>query len=146
MYVLGDLNDNMLVPGNRLNRIIHVNRLHQIIDLPTRVTPQSATLLDVLITNKQETILHKDVIPNIIGDHDLITASINITKPKRLPVIKTFRHLGAYSRDALCNALLSRSNTLNQLLNTDDVDIQVSIFTSAFSAYLDSCAPSSLKK
>ncbi len=73
-----------------------MNKLHQIVDKPTRVTPQSATLLDVIVTNTRDTVLHKDVILSVIADHDLITATIDITKPKRRATIKTFRHMGAY--------------------------------------------------
>ena len=141
LYVLGDLNDNLLSSGNKLTAIFSSNRLQQIIEKPTRVTPQSATLLDILATNKLNTIIHKDVIPNVIADHDLITAAINITKPKRNTVIKTLRHLGAYSNDALCNALLTETPTLNKIHLTDDVDTQVNILTSTFTNCLDRCAP-----
>ncbi len=48
LYVLGDLNDDFLTSGNKLSAIIRANKLYQIIDKPTRMTPQSATLLDIL--------------------------------------------------------------------------------------------------
>ncbi len=35
LYVLGDLNDNLLSIGNRLNAILNTNRLHQIVHKPT---------------------------------------------------------------------------------------------------------------
>ncbi len=63
LYVLGDLSDDWLTSDNKLSAIIRANKLYQIIDKPTRVTPQSATLLDILITNRQHTILHTDVTP-----------------------------------------------------------------------------------
>ncbi len=72
LYVLVDLNDKLLSSGNRLKAILSANRLHQIIDKPTRVTPQSATLLDIITTNKYDTVIHKDVIPNVIADRTLI--------------------------------------------------------------------------
>ncbi len=77
MYVLGDLNDNLLSSGNRLKTILNANRLRQIVDKPTRVTPQSATLLDIIATDKYDTVIHKDVIPNVIADHDLINEDCN---------------------------------------------------------------------
>ncbi len=49
----------------------------------------------LLPNNKDDTVIHKDVIHNILDDHDLITAVVNITKPKRQSVNKTFRRLGA---------------------------------------------------
>ncbi len=96
LYLLDNLNYNLLSSGNRLKAILNANRLHQIVDKHTRVTPQSAALLDIIAMNKYDAVIHKDVIPNAIADHDLITVIVNITKPKRKTVMKTFRHLGAY--------------------------------------------------
>ncbi len=141
LYVLGDLNDNLLFNGNRLNAILSTNGLHQIVDKPTRVTPQSATLLDIIATNIYDTVIHKDVIPNVIADHDLITVKVNITKPKCKAVMKTYHHLRAHSNDALCNILLAETPTLNKILLIDDVDTQVNILTSAITNCLDQCAP-----
>ncbi len=53
MYVFGDLNDNLLINNSSLKKIIEAYGLSQVITKPIRVTPQSATLLDVLITNKK---------------------------------------------------------------------------------------------
>ncbi len=115
LYVLGDLNDDWLTSGNKLS----AKKLYQIIDKPTRVTPQSATLLDILITNKQHTIIHTDVTPSTIADDDQITAMINITKPKKLPVTRTARHLGAYSKEYLCNALIAAEPAIRNIPLTD---------------------------
>ncbi len=139
--MLGGLSDDWLTSGNKLSAIIRANKIYQITDRHTRVTPQSATLLDILIINKQHTIIHKNVIPSTIADHDQITATINITKPKRLPVTRTSRYLGAYSKDSLCNALLTAEPALTSIPLTDDGDAQVDILTSVFTSCLDHCAP-----
>ncbi len=141
LYVLGDLNGNFLSSGNRLKAILSANRLHQIVDKPTWVTPQSATVLEIIATKKYDTVIRKDVIPNVTTDHNLITVIVNITKPKHETVMKTFRHLGAYRNDALCNALLTETCTLNKIPLTDDVYTQLNIFTSALTNCLDQCAP-----
>ncbi len=120
---------------------ICANKLYQIIDRPTRVTPQSATLLDILITNKQHTIIHTNVIPSTTADYNQITATINITKPKRLPVNRTARYLGAYSKDSLCNALITAEPALRNIPLIDDIDAQVDILTSVFMSCLNQCAP-----
>ncbi len=127
--------------GNRLKQIINANRLHQIIDKPTRVTPDSATLLDVLITNKPESIIHSDVLPKIIADHDLISTTINITKPKRTSKIVSFRHHGSYTKDAVCTAFLNAAPTLNNIFSTDDVNVQADTLTFVMVDCLDQCAP-----
>ncbi len=69
--MFSDLND-MLSSDNKLNTLIRLNNLHQMIDKPTRITPHFATLLDVLITDRPDTFLNKDVIPGHIADHDII--------------------------------------------------------------------------
>ncbi len=109
------------------------------IDKPTRVTPTSATLLDVTITNKNYIITTHDVIPQVIAD--LISVTVNVTKPKRQPVKRTFRHLGGYCKLKLCSLLLKNSHYINKILFTDDVNKQVGLFTEVFIKCLDACAP-----
>ncbi len=66
---------------------------------------------------------------------------INITKPKRLPVTRTARHLGGYSKENLCNALVAAEPALRSIPLTDDVDTQVDILTSVFTSCLNQCVP-----
>ncbi len=91
LYMLGDLDGDLLAIDNKLSTIISMNKQHQIVDKPTRITSQSATLLDVVVTNKRNTVPHVDVTPNIIDNHDLITATIGISKPKLAATMRTFR-------------------------------------------------------
>ncbi len=92
-------------------------------------------------SNKYDTVIHKDVIPNVIADHGLINVIVNISKPKHKTVMKTCRHLGVYSNDALCNALLTETPTPNKIPLSDDVHTQVNILTSVLTYCLDQCAP-----
>ncbi len=82
-FLLGNLNDNLL-PNSKLSRVIANNKLTQLIDKPTRETPTSSTLLDVIITNKPDMVIQAYVIPGIVVDHVLVGISVNILKPKRL--------------------------------------------------------------
>ncbi len=68
------VNDDLLSVNSNLERILAETKLSQAIDKPMRVTSLSATLLDIVISNKYKTILHSDVVPCPIADHDLITA------------------------------------------------------------------------
>ncbi len=92
------------------------------------MTATSATLLDLVITNNSDLVLTKVVVPNLISDHDLIGIKININKPRRLPLIKTFRQLRNYSKDILCNLMMSEYHSFNKILDTDSVNHQVHIF------------------
>ncbi len=72
-FILGDLNDDLLAPGSKLSKIIKNNKLAQIIDKPSRITNTTATLLDVIITNTPDIVISHDVVPNTVGDYELIT-------------------------------------------------------------------------
>ncbi len=109
-------------------------------DKPTRVTPASATLLDVAITNNNNIIATHDVVLQVIADHDLISVTV-VTKPKRQPVKRTSRHLGGYCQFKLCSLLPESSHDMNNILFTDDVNKQVELFTEVFIKCLDACAP-----
>ncbi len=111
------------------------------IDGPTRVTSASATLLDLIITIEPSHALEKFVVPQVIADHDLIGIKINLRKPKREPLVKTFRHFDSYNKDIVCDLLLSESYSLNRIIRTDDVNQQISIFNNSFIKCLDKCAP-----
>ena len=145
-FVLGDLNDDLLQGNSKLSHIIKNNKLTQIIDKPTRITSTCATLLDVIITNKPDLVLTYDVIPNPVADHELITTTINISKPKFSPIIKTFRDMSLYDKDILCGEILNETHVLRGILNTDDVNAQVNSLTSVIIKSTDICAPMVTRK
>ena len=119
----------------------------QVIDKPTRTTSHCATLLDVIITNKRETIISSDVEPCPIADHDLITVAVNLRKLKRAPATtKTARCLADYSPDIFCVKLSQESTALREVFNTEAVNKQVNIFTDIFHCCLNTCAPFKTKK
>ena len=140
-YILGDINDDLLVSNSKLKNIILNANVTQLILKPTRITTDSATLLDVIITNRPESVLNTDVIPCPLADHELISIYINLQRPKRSPIMKTTRDLRSYSPSIFCNLLRQENQTLNEVFNTDDVEKQVRIFTDIFSECLNKCAP-----
>lgn len=141
VFILGDLNDNLLVKGNNLGKIIRNLNLKQVIDKPTRITSNSSTLLDVAITNRIDMIVKSDVIPSSIADHEMISIIINVQKPKYEPEIRTYRSRKNYSQNVFCNLLMDKAQVLNGILNTDDVNNQATILTEVFNSSLDQCAP-----
>ena len=70
----------------------------------------------------------------------MISIYVNIRKPKRKPEIRTYRCQKNYSQNNLCNLLLNESSNLNNVLETDDVNMQVEIFTETFDYCLNICA------
>ncbi len=140
-YILGDFNNDLLLYRIKLNGIIKNNRLVQLIDISTIVATTIATLLDIIITNNPDLVLENVVVPNLISDHDLIGITINITKPRKQPVSKTFRHLRNYNKDILCNLIMSEHHSFNKILETDNVNLQVDLFNEIFIKCLNLCVP-----
>ncbi len=145
VFILGDFIDDLLSNGSKTNKIIKNNNLIQITDTPTRTTISTSTLLDIIITNTPQCVIFHNVIPQMIADHDLISVIIKVSKPKRLPVTKTFRQLTNYSKDISCSLLLDNVCRLDDIFLTDDVDKQVHIFNEVFIQCLDMCAPMKTK-
>ena len=141
IFLLGDLNDNILDRQSKLQKIVSILNFDQMIDKPTRVTNTSRSLIDVAITNSKDKVLSTDVQGCHVSDHKLISLIVDVSKPKREKEIKTFRSLKDYSKEIFCNKLLDKKVNLDGIVRTDDVNVQADIFTSNFISSLDSCAP-----
>ena len=74
-FVLGDFNDDYLANSCKCKKIVKSLKLSQLITEPTRVTTQSATLLDLIITNKPDVVLDSRSVSCSIADHALITVT-----------------------------------------------------------------------
>ncbi len=78
------------------------------------MTSTSATLLDLAITNNPPMILSQEVVPQVIAGHDLISVTIDVSKPKRQPGMRTFRHLANYNAEIFCSTILYKAPELNK--------------------------------
>ena len=83
MYMLGDLNEDLL-KANRLEQILNNLNLYQLIKEPTRITPRSKTLIDVIITNNSDTVIHAEKLLSI-ADHHAVSCTINLRKQRMTP-------------------------------------------------------------
>ncbi len=70
VFILADFNDDLLLKGNNVSKILKNNNLTRLIDKVTRTTSTSATSLDLIITNKPDVRLSHDVVPLVIEDHN----------------------------------------------------------------------------
>ena len=140
-FIFGDVNDDLLKPNAKLNNVIRDTKLHQIVDRPTRITENSSTLLDILITNNPNMLTNFDVVPCQIADHEIVMVDIDLMKPKRKPEFKTFRSLANYSPDTLCDRILEETQTLDFILSTDDVNVQTNILTEVLTTAINDIAP-----
>ena len=105
-----------------MSKTVRDLKLEQLVNSPTRIVPNSTTLLDLVITNNSEMVRDLEVVPGPVADHGAIVVTMNISKPKRLPVVNTFRSHQNYSREILCNKLLNEIEELNEISNTDNVN------------------------
>ena len=129
------------IGSNNMSKLVKDLKHFQVIDKPTCITPNSASLLDLVITNRKDMMRICDVEPSPIADHDAIQTTLNLRKPKRPPIYKTFRCLKDYSQEAFCNMLFNELHKLNEILNTDFVHKQVEILTNVVITNIDICAP-----
>lgn len=141
LFILGDLNDDLTKSNAKLAKVIKKSKLEQIIDKPTRITENTSSLLDLIITNRPDLILHSDVTPCHVADHELITMTLIIKKTKRPPVIKTFRDFKHYDPQSFRELILSKEMNLLNIPSTDNVNKQVTILTEVINISIDALAP-----
>ena len=113
VYILGDININLLTKENhvpngirRYREFCSTHGLKQIITSPTRVTENSSTLLDHILTNSIEKVSQYGVIDLSISDHQLIyctrkTTHIKYPQHKYIKV----RSLKNYTVEHFCKLL-----------------------------------------
>lgn len=88
VYILGDLNCNMLSPNDNspkseLNSLCELYQFQQLITDPTRITMDSRTLIDIILTNRPHRIVSSGVLHLSISDHSLIFAIRKISVSNR---------------------------------------------------------------
>ena len=100
ILLMGDLNcDVSKFPPDahtrRLQFLSCVYQLEQLINEPTRVTRTSATLIDLIFTNRNENIVKSGVIHLGISDHSLVFAVRKFVVPKswkNLRYVRNFKN------------------------------------------------------
>ena len=133
IILTGDLNYNLLDNSNpntkNFNNIMNIFDLTQCITSPTRVSNNSASLLDVFLTNKPELIIKSGILHDKpIADHETIYLDFHL-KPKKIKCItKTYRNLKKLNPSFFLKDLLAQDfssiylncnpNTMLHNLNT----------------------------
>ena len=107
-YIMGDLNCNMLptscinINTQTLLNIADIYNLKQLIREPTRITPSSSTLIDVIFTSHPNNISCSGVSHISISDHSLVFVYRKISLPPSTKGINSilfrqFKHFDAQS-------------------------------------------------
>ena len=78
--ILGDLNCNYLSDRNnmhlsQLKQLSSTYQFQQLINEPTRITPNSSTLIDIILSNEPSRILKSGVVHMGLSDHSMVLCS-----------------------------------------------------------------------
>ena len=150
VYILGDLNINLLEPnlstGKKLQEIMELYQLTQIINDPTRITEYTKSLIDVCITSSPEKIISTGVIHLGISDHSLIYA---IRKLNYVPKTGSrnqieYRNFKQFNAESFLNDLYILP--WSELDNKQNVDEMWECWKSLFIQVLDKHAPLKTKR
>ena len=119
----GSLNGN----GKRLTSTFRSLGFCQLIKEATRITAQSATLLDLIATNKERFISKSGVLNACLSDHDLVYCIRKMNCKRSAGQTKSYRDYARYNSSAFCKPTRDRLGEANEfdfgyLENTDNMD------------------------
>ena len=139
----GDLNVNLMDPDNHysslLSNYITTRALLQPINTPTRITPSSATLLDIFLITSKVVVKSANVLDVGISDHSAICLCLCWHKPK-LPSSSVLRR--SYKRfdpEKFIHDLSLIPWSVGEVF--DNVDDRLDFFNQMFLQVLDNHAP-----
>lgn len=142
VFCLGDLNINMLNTECSLTLdILHActaTGMTQIISEPTRITPTSATLLDVVMVSDADIVAESGVIVSDISDHDLVFCRTNITSSRLQPKLITYRDFSSFNYNDFQRDL--NAIPFHNIFHLD-LDDKVKFFDAAVVSLFDIHAP-----
>lgn len=142
IFVTGDLNCNMLnncPEAHALGDLCDSLNLTQLIKIPTRVTPHSSSLIDVILASDAGLVADSGVVETHISDHYLVYSTLKLKRPKPAPTYVTARNYKHYDADEFVDDLLQVPWYENSSI--DDVNEKVEHFDANFGSVLDRHAP-----
>ena len=145
LLVLGDLNCDLLQPqnnggeGSDLLDLCDIFNLECLVNEPTRVTPTSKTLIDVILTNNKGRFLSTGTLEPHISDHRLIYTVMRISLARKRSRKVTCRSYKAYDKERFVSDLTTVPFHITSIF--DDIDDQAWAFTKLFSDIANEHAP-----
>ena len=143
--LMGDINEDYLKKNNEdIKEIFRLHGLRLLIEAPTRITTESSTLIDVLLTNKPDVISSSHVISYSLSDHEMIEYVPKINHIKTSPRIIKCRNYSKYDINEVLRSLNSRN--WSPLYNMTNVNAACSFLNSILKEVIDIHAPQMKKK
>ena len=107
VIIVGDINFNYLDESNgkQFKELLSLNGFVQVVNGPTIITPNSETLIDVVLTSKPENVCDIKIIPTAISDHDAVECRKKINNTKDPYEIIRCHNYTNYNPEHLCKDL-----------------------------------------
>ena len=147
--IIGDLNIDLTKENRNTHALNYLNLLHaygynQIIQDPTRLSSQKASLIDHVVLNNQFHSYSGDVICSSISDHQAISLQWNVALERELQVHKVIEFRSMKNFDP--GVFRTKVNTIDwsNFFQLSDPDVAWNMFSHLFLEVWDECAP--LKK
>ena len=145
--IMGDFNIDQLKTDSPAfkyfkNNILEPLSLSQMVNSPTRITKNTSTLIDLILTNSPENIKFTGTadFPGI-SDHKLVYCSYSLKKPKFKPQIVKRRDFRKFVKEKFIFDVENVSwDSINRLVNTS-IDEATNEFESIFSDIINANAP-----
>ena len=143
-FILGDFNIDMLKHGSSLlshySEILSLFGCEQVIDVPTRITPNSSSLIDHVVTNVKDLVQESGIINIGFSDHLVTYCTRKLQKSIfSSHSVKRIRNMKFYSGQFLVAELSKIDWSL--ILSSSNVDYCVKEFSRLFISAVDKVAP-----
>ena len=145
--IMGDMNiDHLKVNTPALNfftsYVTEPFALTQVIDEPTRITADSSTLIDLMLTSNSENVKVHGVIDTPgISDHCLTYLAYSIKKPKFKPKMVTRRDFRNFDENKFLTDMSNAPWGNIYAVEDDDINNKVTIFENIHTEIIDKHAP-----
>lgn len=147
---VGDFNINMLEvfsnPVTNLNSLLDSVGLKQLIDIPTRTTNNSATLIDLILVSRDLVIKSDGVIPMPeLSDHDLIFCDFTVANFKKtMPCIKEYRDFKNFNYNQFSEDL--KSVPWKNIYDISEINGKIDFLNENLNILLDLHAPKKVSR
>ena len=142
VIVMGDFNVNMLTQNNftvKVNEMCNLLQFNQVIKEPTRVTPHSRTLIDLILVSNTMGDLDSGIHSVGLSDHSLIYVILKIERMKNRPKITSFRSFRRFNEESFRKEL--SESDWDEIVNTQSVDRAWDDFKQTFNNICNKHAP-----
>ena len=146
IILMGDLNVNYLskTDNKNIKELLSLYGLTQLINVPTRTTQDSSSLIDIIAANNESSIVSTNVFPLSIGDHDMIGCVRKINNGKFKPKVITSRNYKNYNPDEMIKDF--EKVDWNVIYGIQDVNTALTFFNSIVKQIFDKHAPVTVKR